>query len=186
MLTRVTILCPLFLDQSVNTCYFIRKNSVAMQKNQHWNFRNYFCLWWLLTFNISRFLDSYTHHLHTIILVGQCFVQPSIILSILGPNILITLFQNPRSLCSSLNVRVQVSHLYQIIVLCILICVFDRLCGLVVRVSGYRSRGPGFDSRRFQIFWETAGLERGPLSLVRTTEELLGRKSSGSGLENRD
>jgi hypothetical protein len=30
------------------------------------------------------------------------------------------------------------------------------------------------------------GLERGPLSLVRTTEELLGRNSSGSGLENRD
>jgi hypothetical protein len=27
------------------------------------------------------------------------------------------------------------------------------------------------------------GLERGPLSLVSTTEELLGRKSSGSGLE---
>jgi hypothetical protein len=34
--------------------------------------------------------------------------------------------------------------------------------------------------------WEAVGLERGPLSLVRTTEELLGRKSSGSGLENRD
>jgi hypothetical protein len=30
------------------------------------------------------------------------------------------------------------------------------------------------------------GLERGPLSLVCTTEELLGRKSSDSGLENRD
>jgi hypothetical protein len=30
------------------------------------------------------------------------------------------------------------------------------------------------------------GLERGPLSLVSTTEELLGRKSSGSGLENRE
>jgi hypothetical protein len=28
----------------------------------------------------------------------------------------------------------------------------DRLCALVVRVSGYRSRGPGLDSRRFQIF----------------------------------
>jgi hypothetical protein len=28
--------------------------------------------------------------------------------------------------------------------------VLDRLCGLVVRVSGYRSRGPGLDSRRFQ------------------------------------
>jgi hypothetical protein len=27
------------------------------------------------------------------------------------------------------------------------------------------------------------GLERGPLSLVGTTEKLLGRKSSGSGLE---
>jgi hypothetical protein len=30
------------------------------------------------------------------------------------------------------------------------------------------------------------GLERGPLSLVSTTEELLGRKSSGSCLVNRD
>jgi hypothetical protein len=30
------------------------------------------------------------------------------------------------------------------------------------------------------------GLERGLLSLVRTTEELLGKKSSGSGLENRE
>jgi hypothetical protein len=30
------------------------------------------------------------------------------------------------------------------------------------------------------------GLERGPPSLVSTTEELLGRKSSGSGVENRE
>jgi hypothetical protein len=42
----------------------------------------------------------------------------------------------------------------------------DRLCGLVVRVPGYRSRGPG--------------------SLVSTIEELLERKSSGSGLENQE
>ena len=28
----------------------------------------------------------------------------------------------------------------------------DRLCGLVVRVSGYRYTGLGFDSRRYQIF----------------------------------
>jgi len=45
---------------------------------------------------------------------------------------------------------------------------FDRLCGLVVRVSGYRYRGPGFDPRCYQIFWVVVGLERGPLSLVRS------------------
>jgi hypothetical protein len=50
----------------------------------------------------------------------------------------------------------------------------------------YVSWRDGFDSRRYQIFWEVVGLERGPLSLVSTIEELLGRKSSGSGLENRD
>jgi hypothetical protein len=61
----------------------------------------------------------------------------------------------------------------------------DRLSGLVYRVPGYRSRGPEFDSRRYQIFWEIVGLERSPLSLVSITEELLGRNSSGSGLENR-
>jgi hypothetical protein len=59
----------------------------------------------------------------------------------------------------------------------------DRICGLVVRVSGYRSRGPGFDSRPYQILWQVRGLERGPLSLVRTIEELLQWKSSGFGLK---
>jgi hypothetical protein len=49
----------------------------------------------------------------------------------------------------------------------------DRLCGLVVRVRGYRSIGPRFHSRRYQMFCEVVGLERGPLSLVNTTEELL-------------
>jgi hypothetical protein len=44
----------------------------------------------------------------------------------------------------------------------------------------------GVDSRNNQIFWEVVGLERGPLSLVSTTGELLGRKSSGSSLENRE
>jgi hypothetical protein len=57
---------------------------------------------------------------------------------------------------------------------------------LVVSVPGYRSRGPEFDSRRYQILWEVVGLDRGPLSLVSKTEELLGRNSSGSGLENRE
>ena len=49
---------------------------------------------------------------------------------------------------------------------------YDRLCGLVVRVSCYRYRGPGFHPRRYQIFL-VVGLERGPLSLVRSIEELL-------------
>jgi hypothetical protein len=39
-----------------------------------------------------------------------------------------------------------------------------------------------FDSQRYNISWEV----RGPLSLVSTTEELLGRNSSGFDLENRD
>jgi hypothetical protein len=52
----------------------------------------------------------------------------------------------------------------------------DRLCGLVVRVPGYRSRSPAFDFRRYEIFWEVVGTERGSLSLVRITEELLERK----------
>jgi hypothetical protein len=47
----------------------------------------------------------------------------------------------------------------------------DSLCGLVVRVLGYRSEGPlsipGTTRKK------AVGLERGPLSLVSTTEELL-------------
>jgi hypothetical protein len=34
----------------------------------------------------------------------------------------------------------------------LLFTVCDRLCGLVVRVSGYRYTGPGFDSPRYQMF----------------------------------
>jgi hypothetical protein len=60
----------------------------------------------------------------------------------------------------------------------------ENLCGLVVRVPGYRPRGPGSIPERYKIFWEVVGQERGPFSLVSTTEELLERKSSGSGLEN--
>jgi hypothetical protein len=49
----------------------------------------------------------------------------------------------------------------------------------VVRVPGYRSRVPGSIHRHYKIFWEV-------ISLVSTIEELLERKSSGSGLENRE
>jgi hypothetical protein len=50
----------------------------------------------------------------------------------------------------------------------------DRLCGLVVRVLGYRSGDP--DSIPGTTKKKVVGLERGPLSLVSTTEELLDRK----------
>jgi hypothetical protein len=52
--------------------------------------------------------------------------------------------------------------------------------------SWLQNRRSGFDSWCYQIFWEAVGLERGPLRLVSTTEELLDRKSSGTGLESRD
>jgi hypothetical protein len=50
-----------------------------------------------------------------------------------------------------------------------------RICGLVIRVLGYRSGGPGSilgTTRKKTV----VGLERDPLSLVSTTEELLERK----------
>jgi hypothetical protein len=34
----------------------------------------------------------------------------------------------------------------------------DRLYGIVVRVPGYRSRGPGIDFWCYQIFWEVVGM----------------------------
>jgi hypothetical protein len=52
---------------------------------------------------------------------------------------------------------------------------WDSLCGLVVRVLGYRSGDPVSipgTTRKKNVM----GLERGPLSLVSTTEELLDRK----------
>jgi hypothetical protein len=59
---------------------------------------------------------------------------------------------------------------------------FDRLCGLVVRVLGYRFGGPGsipgttrFSDKKKKGN-QVVGLERGSLSLVSTTEELLDRK----------
>jgi hypothetical protein len=51
----------------------------------------------------------------------------------------------------------------------------DRLYGLVVRVLGYRSGGPGSIPSTTRTK-KVVGLEQGPLSLVSTTEELLDRK----------
>jgi hypothetical protein len=59
-----------------------------------------------------------------------------------------------------------------------------RLCGLVVNVPGYRSRGLGSipGATRFS---EVVGLERGPLSLVWIIEELFhGKSDSGPEIRN--
>jgi hypothetical protein len=55
-----------------------------------------------------------------------------------------------------------------------------------VTVPGYRSRDHWFNSRRYQMFREVVGLERGPLSLVIITEDLLNGKVEALGVENRD
>jgi hypothetical protein len=57
---------------------------------------------------------------------------------------------------------------------------------VICQSSWLQIRRYWFDTRRYQIFLEVVGLERGPLSLVSTIEELLGRNSSGFCLENRE
>jgi hypothetical protein len=59
----------------------------------------------------------------------------------------------------------------------------DRLCG---QNSWLQIQRFEFDFRRYQIVWEVVGLERGPLSLVSTIEELLERKNCGLGPEIRN
>jgi hypothetical protein len=72
---------------------------------------------------------------------------------------------------------------------CIYICYAEQ-SRLPLWSSGQSSwlqiQRSGFDCRRCQIFWEVVGLERGSISLVSTIQELLERKSSGSGLGNRE
>jgi hypothetical protein len=55
----------------------------------------------------------------------------------------------------------------------------DRLCGLVVRVPGYRSRDPGFESPTLLDFLRSSGSGSG--STQPSEDELLEWKSSGSG-----
>jgi hypothetical protein len=54
----------------------------------------------------------------------------------------------------------------------------------MLRVPGYGFGGPGFESGYYKK--KVVGLERGPRSLVSTTEQLLGSNSSASGIEMRE
>jgi hypothetical protein len=60
------------------------------------------------------------------------------------------------------------------------------VCMYIISVVWLQIQRSRFDSRRYDIFWEVVVLERGSLSLVSTIEELLERKSGGSGLESRE
>jgi hypothetical protein len=51
-----------------------------------------------------------------------------------------------------------------------------NLCLIVVKVPGYRPRGPGFDSRLYKILCVVVGLEQDPLRLVRINEGYLQEK----------
>jgi hypothetical protein len=73
---------------------------------------------------------------------------------------------------------------------CVCVCVRDReredcLCGLVVKVPGYRYRGPGSIPGATRFFLRSRGLERGPQSLMMIIEKLF-QGNIGSGLENRN
>jgi hypothetical protein len=59
---------------------------------------------------------------------------------------------------------------------------FDRLCGLVVGLPGYRSGGPG-SIPALPDFLRSSGSGTGS---TQPRKELLGRQSSGYGLENLD
>jgi hypothetical protein len=72
--------------------------------------------------------------------------------------------------------------LWRLYIITTIVLLEDCLCGSG-QSSWLQIQRSGFDSRRYQIFWEVVGLERGPLSLVSTIEELLERESNGSGLE---
>jgi hypothetical protein len=68
-----------------------------------------------------------------------------------------------------------VMFVYFVLILFLFISYYsDRLCCLVVRV-GYRSRDPGSIPGATRFFLQVVDLERSPLSLMSTTEELLER-----------
>jgi hypothetical protein len=93
------------------------------------------------------------------------------------------------NLCRATLRHIPEDNNHRLMILLIEFSFFDDSSRPLLWSSGQSSwlqiQRSGLDSRRYQIF-RVVGLERGPLTLVSTTEELLGRKSSGSGLECRE
>jgi hypothetical protein len=122
------------------------------------------------SYNIKRFIHQYDNMtVHSCLSILKILHFGRNMTSVLLPNRILFLISD---ICSTRTWGRGKDLNYFII----LIMTHDRLCGLVVRVPGYRSGAPGFDSWHYKQ--KVVGLERGPLSLVSTTEELLGRNSS--------
>jgi hypothetical protein len=72
---------------------------------------------------------------------------------------------------------------------CVCVCVFAFVSFFARAYGGLMSKHVNkyiYYYYYYYYYYVVVGLERGPLSLVCKTEELLGRNSSGSGLENRE
>jgi hypothetical protein len=76
-------------------------------------------------------------------------------------------------------------YIYVCVCVCVCVCVYGPPLWSSGQSSGYGSRGPDSIAGATR-FSEIVGLERDPLRLVSTIEELLERKSSRSGLGNLD
>jgi hypothetical protein len=76
------------------------------------------------------------------------------------------------------------SYILHLLLLFLYVCIWPPLLSSG-QSSWLQIQESGFDSWRYQISREVVGLEQGPLSRE-YIEELLQRKSSGSGLENRE
>jgi hypothetical protein len=88
----------------------------------------------------------------------------------------------PLSLSLSLSIYIYIYiQLYLQTNLCVCVFVYGRLCGLVATDPKVRVRFPALPN-----FLSSSGSGTESTQPVSTTEELLRRKSSGSGLESRE
>jgi hypothetical protein len=119
---------------------------------------------------------GYSHFLHMV--SSAAHLHHSKILSVTGFCVLYALlgganYQSAGNLKASVPKSMNCAATCNVIRLLLHVFCVDCLCDLAGRVPYCWLSGPGFDSRRHQIFWEVVCLERGRLSRVRAAEELL-------------